>query len=254
MTNAATVSLVVPTFNECDNIEPLLSALVPALEGWDWEILFVDDDSQDGTGEKVREAMGREPRVRLIVRRGERGLAGAVVRGFSEATGIILGSINADLSHDAATIPAMIRRIEAGAEMVVASRRIPGGGFSEWPWYRKLASDVATVLARRMLSTELSDPMSGFYFLRRSVFERARDELQTSGFKVMLNLVVVAHPRPLCEEPYIFKNRRHGSTKVSLGVAAEYLRMLWRLRRRRRAKQTPVAPVEAPLSREEIVN
>ncbi len=223
------VSLVVPTFQERDNIAPLVAALCPSLAGWDYELIFVDDDSPDGTAESIQKAMQSNPRIRLVVRRGERGLAGAVIQGFSAATGNILGSINADLSHDASIVPSMIRRIEEGAEMVVASRRIPGGGFSNWPWHRKLASDMATRLAKGVLRIPLSDPMSGFYFLRRSVFERAREKIQTGGFKLMLNLVVAAKPHPLREEPYMFKDRQRGSSKVSVGVAFQFLKLLWRL-------------------------
>ena len=244
------ISVVVPTYNERENVAALLGTLVPALEGRDHEIVFVDDNSPDGTADAVREAARCNPCIRLVVRRGERGLAGAVIRGFNEASGGILGSLNADLSHDASVIPAMIEEIEAGAEMVVASRRIPGGGFRQWTWYRRLASDVATSLAKSALEVPLSDPMSGFYFLRRAVFERARDELQTAGFKVMLNLVVAANPSPLREVPYWFKDRQRGSSKVSLGVAVEYVRMLWRLRRKLRSRAAAgAASVGASLPR-----
>src|SRR5262249_12729542 len=108
MIQSSKISVVVPTYNERENVGPLLDALLPALEGRDHEIVFVDDSPPDGTADAVREAARLNPSVRLVVRLGERGLAGAVIRGFGEASGGILGSLNADLSHDASMIPAMI--------------------------------------------------------------------------------------------------------------------------------------------------
>lgn len=243
------VGLVVPTYCERENITPLLAAICPVLGPWDYEVIFVDDDSPDGTAQVIRDAMSANPRIRLIVRRGERGLAGAVIRGFREAEGDILGSINADLSHDAAIIPALIGAIDGGAEMAVGSRRILGGGFLNWPWYRRLASKVATAMTRRVLKFPLSDPMSGFYFLRRSLFECAQSELHGRGFKVMLELAVLGRPYPVAEVPYVFKNRQRGSSKMSAKVALQFVRMLWRLRARARSDRlmppsgvVPVSP------------
>jgi dolichol-phosphate mannosyltransferase len=245
---SAKVSLIVPTYRERENIAPLLAAICPVLSDWDYEVIFVDDGSTDGTAEAIQEAMSRNPRIRLIVRRGERGLAGAVVRGFAEATGSILGSINADLSHDASILPNLIGAIEGGAELAVGSRRIPGGGFSRWPWYRRLASDIATAMTTRVLRVPLSDPMSGFYFLRRSAFERSRSELKGHGFKLMLEFAVIGRPFPITEVPYVFKNRERGSSKMSPKVAVQFLRMLWQLgsltrsrRRRPLSDRMPVA-------------
>jgi dolichol-phosphate mannosyltransferase len=224
------ISLVVPTYRERENILPLLAAVCPVLSAWDYELIFVDDDSPDETAEMIEEAIHANPRVHLTVRKGERGLAGAVIRGFSESSGNILGSVNADLSHDASIIPQLIRAIEGGAEMAVGSRRIPGGGFAEWPWHRKLGSDVATALTKRVLKLSLSDPMSGFYFLNRSVFDRCRSMLEGLGFKMMLELAVVSGASPIKEVPYVFKDRQHGSSKMSTKVVIQLLRMLWRLR------------------------
>jgi dolichol-phosphate mannosyltransferase len=248
------VSLVVPTFQERDNIAPLLAAVCPALGAWDHELIFVDDDSSDGTSQAIQDAAEIDRRIRLIVRHGERGLAGAVIRGFEEATGNVLGSINADLSHDASIIPALIRAIEGGAELAVGSRRVPGGGFGKWPWYRRLASDVATAATKWFLKVPLSDPMSGFYFLRRSVFERSEHDLQGLGFKVMLELAAIGVPATISEVPYVFRNRQRGSSKMSPTVIVQFLRMLWRLRRRARQSgrsagdTVPASPREAGCS------
>ncbi len=224
------VSLIVPTYRERENIPLLLAAICPPLQAWDHEIVFVDDSSTDGTIKAIQDAMRTNPTIRLIVREHERGLASAVLRGFRESTGTIVGSVNADLSHDAAVLPSMIRAIEQGAEMAVGSRRIRGGGFSNWPWYRKLGSDVATALTKRVLQVPLSDPMSGFYLMQRPVYERARDHLHGRGFKLMLDIFVTARPKHLWEQPYVFKDRQHGSTKVSFKVAAQFLQTLWRHR------------------------
>ena len=208
----------------------LLEKLSEVLDPWDYEIIFVDDCSPDRTGELVNHAMKTNPRIRLISRPSERGLAGAVLRGFFEASGAILGTINADLSHDTAVIPLLIRAIENGAEMSIASRNIRGGGIAQWPWYRRLGSIFATIAARRLLHLSVADPLSGFYFMRRCVFERARNDLCPGGFKTLLSLLIAATPSPIVEVPYLFTDRKHGSSKMSAKVVVSFLKMLWRLR------------------------
>lgn len=173
---APLASLIVPTYNERDNVVPLLDQVRAALADRAFEIWVVDDDSPDETW-RVAEAYGAaHPEVAVLRRRGERGLSAAVVEGFRHARGAVLAVMDADLSHDPALLPALIDAVEGGADVAVGSRRVPGGGADVWPWYRRLASDAATHLARRVLDLSLADPMSGYFALRREVFEAVRPD------------------------------------------------------------------------------
>ena len=235
------VSLVVPTYNERENIVPLLDQVRTAMRGRGLEVWVVDDDSPDGTWRVAEEYGAAHPEVAVVRRRGARGLSGAVIAGFRRARGELLAVMDADLSHDPALLPSLVDAVLAGADLAVGSRRVPGGGADVWPWYRRLASHGATMLARWALRVQLADPMSGYFVVRRGVFETVRDRLQSRGYKILLEIVARAEPLKLVELPYVFRDRRQGVSKVSPHVAAEYLRSLWELRqaRRRRPPRIP---------------
>ena len=167
------LTIVVPTFNEHANIVPLLERLNAVLAGIAWEAIFVDDDSPDGTADAVREAARRDVRVRCIQRIGRRGLAGACIEGILASSAPYVAVMDADLQHDEAILPQMLEALRNdGCDMVVGSRYIQGGGVGDWSAQRQRASSLATRLAHLVTKTDIADPMSGFFMLRRMVFER----------------------------------------------------------------------------------
>lgn len=223
-------SLVLPTYNEADNLPQLLTLLGDKSLGCVDEIIVVDDNSPDGTWEIVESYGRKDPRVRGIRRVGRRGLSGAVVEGFQAARGDILGVMDADLSHDPAVLPEMIRRIEGGADVVVGSRRIPGGGADKWPWHRHVTSGAATSLAKMVLPLPLSDPMSGYFVLRREIFEGVKDRLRPKGYKILLEILWRARPCRIEEVPFVFKDRKQGYSKLTPKVMLHLLQSLVELR------------------------
>ncbi len=225
------LSLVVPTYNERGNIAPLIDQLRAALGALAYEIIVVDDASPDGTGSAVQSLADEDPRLRLIERKGERGLSGAVIHGFKAARGSILAVIDADLSHDPALLPSLVAAVKGGAEIAVGSRRVAGGGADKWPWHRRFTSDAATYLAKFLLHVPIEDVMSGYFVLRRDVYDRVRGRLQPEGYKILLEILVRARPMKVVELPYVFKDRHQGVSKLTPGVAAQYLRLIWRLSR-----------------------
>jgi dolichol-phosphate mannosyltransferase len=229
------VSLVLPTYNERENLAPLLERVTSALEDYEHEIIVVDDDSPDRTWEEAERLQRLYPRLRMIRRVGERGLSSAVVRGFREATGEILAVMDADLQHDEAILGKLIGALDEG-DFAIASR---SSAEESWGWQRQLKSQVATSLARLVLNVPISDPMSGYFAIRRSLFARLDDgTLRPEGFKIMLYLYARALARfgpenfQVREVAFVFRARLHGESKLTNRVIWEYLRMLVELRRR----------------------
>ncbi len=227
--NSLEVTVVAPTFNESENIEPLVRALQSALQGIDYEILISDDDSPDLTWARAEEIGRRDPRVRVLRRRTKRGLGNAVIDGFSQAHGSLVACIDADLQHDPAILPHMVAALRNGADVVVGSRYVAGGGTAKWSWVRRLQSRLATKLAHGLLGVKLRDPMSGYFMMRRDDFLRVSKQLDGNGFKILLEIVARLKPHNVRELPYTFGPRTAGKSKVSAGIAAAYLRQLWRL-------------------------
>ncbi len=190
----------------------------------------MDDQSPDGTSAAVRRYSQGKPQVRLLERPGERGLSAAVLSGFGQAKGDILGVMDADGSHDENILPLLWKAIDAGAELAVGSRRLPGGGADRWPWYRRLTSDVATQLAKALLATPLSDPMSGYFLLKRALYLRCRDQLAARGYKILLEIACKGRPAKIHEIPFIFKDRHQGQSKMTPRIMKQYLESLWDLR------------------------
>ncbi|MFO7900710.1 MAG: polyprenol monophosphomannose synthase [Planctomycetota bacterium] len=224
-------SLVIPTYNEAENVGPCVEAVCRALEGREFEIVIADDDSPDRTGEVARN-LGN-PRVRVLRRTEDRGLGPAVIDGFAEARGDRLGVMDADLQHDEAILPQMIDALETH-EFVIGSRAVEGGGYGDMSVPRRLASQAAAGLARALLGVPLADPMSGYFALRREVFERVRSRLDPRGYKIMLELFCLAQPGSYAEIGYRFRPRRAGRSKVSGAVARQYLGQIFELRRKLR--------------------
>jgi len=226
--DAPELTIVVPTFNEHDNIVPLLERLNAVLAGISWEAIFVDDDSSDGTAEAVRAAGRRDTRVRCIQRIGRRGLAGACIEGILASSAPYVAVMDADLQHDEAILPQMIEVLRGGGcDVVVGSRYVEGGGVGDWSAQRQRASSLATRLARLVTKADIADPMSGFFMLRRSVFEGVMRGLSTQGFKILLDILATANaPLRITEIPYQFRQRVAGESKLDTLVAWEFAMLL----------------------------
>ena len=218
------LTVVVPTFNESDNVEPLLARLENALEGIVWEAVFVDDDLPDETAERVRKIARRQPRVRVIHRIGRRGLASACVEGVLSSSAPYVAVIDADMQHDETILPRMLKRLkEEGLDIVVGSRYVEGGNISGWENWRQVISRAASRAARLVIKVDLQDPMSGFFIMRRQAFDEEVRNLSQQGFKILLDLFASA-PRPLrfAELPYHFRQRKHGESKLDGMAVWEY--------------------------------
>jgi dolichol-phosphate mannosyltransferase len=224
----AELAVVVPTLNERANIAPLVELLDAALAGIAWEVIFVDDDSTDGTGEEIRSIGRCDPRVRGIVRIGRRGLSTACIEGILASSAPFVAIMDADLQHDERLLPRMLGTLrETACDVVVGSRYVEGGGVGEWSRSRAGMSDLATRLSRIICKTTIADPMSGFFMLRRELFDGAVRRLSGQGFKILLDLLASTPvPVRLVELPYEFRPRRHGASKLDTLVAWEFMMLL----------------------------
>lgn len=228
------LSVISPTYNESENVGRLIAELEKSLQSTDYEILISDDDSPDLTWAQVEEIGRRNPRVRALRRTANRGLGPSVVDGFSSATGEAVACIDADLQHDPAILPQMLKELANGADLVVATRYMPGGGTAKWGMIRRLGSWGCTKLAQWLLGVKLRDPMSGYFMMRRDDFLRIRDRLNVRGFKVLLEIAANMRPRHLSEVPYTFGPRAQGKSKLSNKIVFAYLAQVWRLYRQPR--------------------
>ena len=222
------LTVVSPTFNEKPNIRPLVAKLHAALQGVEWEIVFVDDNSPDGTAEEVKALAAEDARVRGIRRVGRRGLAGAVLEGALSSAAPFIVVIDADLQHDEAILPQMLAAIRADKDLVVATRYLEPEGLAHgFSATRARGSRLATWLSRLVLKTDISDPVSGFFMARREVWDRAAPKLSTEGFKVLFD-IVASHPGPLrvAEIPYRFRDRMEGESKLDSKVVVDYLGLI----------------------------
>lgn len=223
------LSVIAPTYNEAENLRALIDEVGGALQGIEYEILICDDDSPDGTWALAQEISRRDPHVRVLRRIQDRGLARAVVDGFVHARGKAVACIDADLQHDPAILPKMLQALHEGAQLVVGSRYVDGGGTSNWNWRRRFTSWVAGRMATWSLGVELHDPMSGYFLLRRDDFMQVAPQLNVDGFKILLEIAARLRPSHVCEVPYTFRVRKAGCSKLSAAVVFAYLMQLGRL-------------------------
>ncbi len=225
------LALVVPTLREEQNIGRLLDQVRAALETADipFEILVVDDDSSDRTEDIVSSIARDDPRVRLIVRKGERGLSGAILDGWRQTDAGILGVMDADLQHPPKLLPQLAMAIQEGCDLAIGSRYAAGGGLGDWNFARKLCS-LAAVWATWPVQKgglRVRDPMSGFFLVRRTAIEHIA--FQRTGFKLLLEILVRGHIASVKEIPIAFGPRTGGASKANYKVAWQYARLLARL-------------------------
>jgi len=222
------LSIIVPTFNERENIAELIRRLVVCLGDRSWEVVFVDDDSPDGTADLVREHAVADSRVRCVQRIGRRGLSSACVEGMLATTAPYLAVIDADLQHDERLLPQMLDTLRQGdSDIVVGSRYAPGGDIGDWDARRARMSRFAMRLSRVLVPAELTDPMSGFFMMRRSVLDGSVHRLSAIGFKILTD-VFASFPQPLRfkELPYRFRVRRAGQSKLDSVTVWDYVMLL----------------------------
>jgi dolichol-phosphate mannosyltransferase len=219
------LSVVIPTFNERDNVTTLFRRLEKTLAGIPFEAVFVDDNSPDGTWEVLRALSREDGRVRCIRRIGRRGLSGACIEGILASSAPCAAVIDADLQHDETQLPKMLALLQSGEfDLVVGSRYIEGGSAESFNSQRAGASALATQVAKRALRVEIADPMSGFFMIRRDRFEELAPQLSTQGFKILLDVVATAHGALRIKEiPYTFGSRLHGESKLDSMVALDFL-------------------------------
>ncbi|HEX79403.1 MAG TPA: glycosyltransferase family 2 protein [Dehalococcoidia bacterium] len=227
-----TVSLIVPTYNEHDNIAPLVERIHCALSPRDYEILFIDDDSTDGTADAASSLLEKYP-VRVIVRKDKKGLASAVVDGLNHINGDVIAVMDADLQHPPEVLPGLLKAItEEDADVAIGSRYVPGGGCQGWSLTRKIISRGAIFIAHLLLpaTRKVKDPMSGFFAFRRNVVKDAR--LNPSGFKILLEILMMGRFNRVAEVPFIFVTRERGESKLNARQQLDYLKHIYSLMRR----------------------
>jgi dolichol-phosphate mannosyltransferase len=230
------VAVIVPTWNERENIGTLLSRLSEVLAGYSYRLVVVDDGSPDGTADVVSELQEENPRVLLFQRESKLGLASAVLTGAEACDSEIAVMMDADLSHDPRVVPGLVEMISRGYDVAIGSRYIPGGAVVNWPWARRLTSRVATWFARALLRPGAKDPMSGFAAFRRELLLDLPTHYSARGFKLLLEVLVTRAPLKVAEVPITFAQRERGKSKMGVrelfGFLALCLRLLrWKLSR-----------------------
>ena len=224
------LTIVVPTYNEKLNVRPLVSLLDKALVDINWEVVFVDDDSPDGTADEVRELARTRLDVRVIHRIGRRGLSGACIEGILSSAAPYVAVMDGDLQHDETVLISMIASFNADPELnlVIGSRNVErgssGNGLSG---IRSFGSDMATVMARKLLKIRVQDPMSGFFMIKLESFSDVVGELQRQGFKILTDLLSASRGSwKIKEIPFVFKERQYGQSKMDSAVTLEYFGLI----------------------------
>eukprot|EP01037_Dinobryon_pediforme_P006645 gene6645-6714_t len=232
LSTAPELCVVVPVLNERDNVGPLVEAVRHVLNGVAWEIMFVDDDSRDGTRDVIAAIARTDPRVRMIHRVGRRGLSSAFIEGAQASIAPYVAAMDGDMQHDESLLPRMLEALKdapehPGAEIAIGSRYVPGGGIGEWDAKRAGMSNLATRLGQMVLKTQVADPMSGFFMLRRATFDAALRNLSAIGFKILLDIIAsLPTPPRIVELPFQFRTRTAGESKLDAGVMRDYLLLL----------------------------
>lgn len=225
---APQLSVIVPTFNEAGNAAELVKALDRAMPDIAWEVIFVDDDSPDGTAAAVRQLAAGDHRIRCIRRIGRRGLSGATIEGMLASTAGVVAVMDGDLQHDEALLARMFGEIAKGADLVIGTRyadgQTPPSGLNA---LRQKGSAWATAICKRLLKIRATDPLSGFFMIRREAVDAIAPKLSTQGFKILLDILATQKTGlRVVELPFEFRARRSGQSKLDELVVIEYLSLI----------------------------
>jgi dolichol-phosphate mannosyltransferase len=221
------IVVILPTFNERENLPVLIARIAHVLEGQDWEILVVDDNSPDGSAAVASDLAARDRRIRCIRRVGRRGLAGACIEGMLASQAQFAAVMDADLQHDEALLTAMLAKMRSGDVDVVVASRYCGTQQPRLATARARASRWSTALTRFLLKVELTDPLSGFFMIRRELIEEMAPSLSAQGFKILIDIAATGHGRlRFAELPYAFGARQYGESKLDARVALEFCQLL----------------------------
>ena len=221
----ALLCVVVPTLNEAQNVEPLIARLEKTLMGIEWELIFVDDDSPDGTAGLVRRISMEKPHVRVVQRLERRGLSSACIEGMMACSAPYLAVMDGDLQHDERILPRMLEKLRnENLDVVVGSRNIEGGSLGALAGPRRLLSNFGRFLSSLVCRCEIQDPMSGFFVVDRQFLDISARRMSATGFKILVDLIS-SSPRPvrLGEVPFRFGKRAHGESKLESTVLVDYL-------------------------------
>jgi dolichol-phosphate mannosyltransferase len=230
-TSADLVSVIVPTWNERENIGPLLDAICKSLTGVAFEVLVVDDASPDGTGAAVDERARQHACVQLVQRAGKLGLSSAVMEGAARCGGRVIVMMDADFSHDPALLPALLQQVRAGSDVAIGSRYAAGGDLQGWPLHRRVGSRVFTWSARALFGLTARDPLSGFAAFRREVLDNLPTRYSGRGFKLLLEVLATQPALRVSEVPIRFVDRTRGVSKLDVSELREFGMLCWRLLR-----------------------
>jgi dolichol-phosphate mannosyltransferase len=221
------LSVVIPTFKERGNVAELIKRLDRTLGAVAWEAVFVDDNSPDGTADAVKAIAARDPRVRCLRRVGRRGLAGACIEGMLSSSATYVAVMDADLQHDERILPEMLAKLQSGKfDLVAATRYVEGGSAGSFSEGRGKISRIATRLTQRILGISLSDPMSGFFMMRRDALDAIAGRLSPAGFKILLDIVTAGKKLRIAEQPFVFRSRHEGESKFNVQIGVEFLGLL----------------------------
>jgi dolichol-phosphate mannosyltransferase len=225
---ALELGIVIPTYNEIENIPLLLAALEKTLRGIEWEVVFVDDNSPDKTAELIRFLGLTNRRIRVLERIGRRGLSSACIEGMLATPAPYIAVMDADMQHDESILPLMLERIKSeNLDVLVGSRKIEGGSMGEFARKRVWLSDLGTRISKLVCRCDVSDAMSGFFLVDRAYFQQVVPGLTGAGFKILVDLLSSSPSPPrLGEVPYHFRNRQQGESKLDINVELEYLYLL----------------------------
>jgi len=235
------LTLIIPTLNEVSNIQPLIEGLDSVLGEISWSAIIIDDDSEDGTYDVIRTIAAEKPYIKGVRRIGRRGLSSACIEGMAMATSPYIAVLDADLQHDEHLLRPMLELIEGNQfDLVAASRFLPGGSVGPLSRRRALMSRTANLLSAKLCRVGLSDPMSGFFMIRRALLHEVHSRLSGHGSKILLDIVTAAR-RPLrCAElPLRFRDRFSGESKLDAQVMWEFLYLLGKKTMKRMAFSTP---------------
>jgi len=221
----AELAVVIPTYNERENVEHVLASLRAALSGIEWRVIFVDDNSPDGTADVLHRLAKENPRICVRERPVRLGLSSACIDGMMTASSPYIAVMDADLQHDERILSEMLSRLKGeDVDVVVASRTIPGGSMGDLPLARVWLSNVGKMLGRLVCRCDISDAMSGFFVIRREFFQRVVNRLTGKGFKLLVDLLASSVvPVRILEVPYRFRGRQRGTSKLSTGVELQFL-------------------------------